>query len=301
MNRKAKAKKDKAERNATASVQLHPFNNLEDWIGADFSNPPETKEWQVAFQKRIDDTFGVERGIVLAWSGDKRYWDGFYTDWFVNGLPKEASFEKRPILLWKSVPINDLDYFDIFPPRWLLLERHSAVQYADSWESASWVSDAKMVGGKKRVRPSSPPPEMFIWWKTIAEHEPSQLIGEPPPCCVRHAEAKSICFGTYRPPSEEDLIAVAGLRDFNKENNAQRPDEPLNANSLNRASRSTEFYYAQAALQKRKVMHDFMSACPEIFLNSSLKDRGMELSAREMDQLVAEACDMDVTENKILL
>ena len=288
MNRKAQAKLNKKPE----ALKPHPFDDIEEWSKVDdFPLAPETPEFVKAFQKQIDDVFGAERGIVLAWSGDKRYWEEFYTDWFSPGSAKPDSLEKKPLVLWHEFAVNDFDYHYIYPPRWVLLERHDRQRYAPTWKDTCYVEDGTFLGKRKQLRPLTPPAEYYTLWAVIGTHEKPFVIGDEPPCCVAAASVNTPCFGKYRPPCDLDLIAVGNLRKFLDKEKAQRPDEAVNAHSLQRASAMTRHYIQQTQRQKAKVMRDFALMNPKIFLGENLEKRGITRSARELEEVINEAFD----------
>lgn len=272
------------------SLALHPLDDVERWLDTDFSAAPETAEWVEAFQKRIDAAFGAERGIVLAWAGDRSCWEEFYSDWTASG--KGKTIEKKPLALWHEFTVNEFDYLYVYPPRWVLLERHHRAQYAPSWAATCYVEDTQFFGGKKQMRPLTPPPEYFTLFVVIGVHEQSVVIGETPPCCQRADAAKSPCFGRYRAPCEIDLQAVGRLKDFLAKEKAQRPDTPINAATLQRASIMTRHYIEQTQRARAKAMRDFALLMPKAFLGENLGNRGITRSPRELEAIINEAFDI---------
>lgn len=281
------------ERATITPPPVHPYNNIADWLDSDFSEPPKNAAWQKKFQQKIDDTFGVKGAIVLAWSGDKRFWvDEFYTNWFQNGQPKLESLEKKPIILWAKIPQGKYDYVYVSPPRWLLLERLHPEQYAPNWKNSCFVTDAAMTSGKKQARPLTPPKEYFVHWRTLGEHEHGTVRGDPPCCArVKQINANACCFGKYRPPYEQDLIAIRKFRDWRNEVNAQRADQPISAKSLQSVSSMTKAYFEEAKRAELRVMREFALSHPEIFIGTAMKDRGLKYSPREVENIIKESCD----------
>lgn len=291
MNRKRQSKLKKAEIAHKAATALHPYDDVTEWFGADFSRPPETEEWVKAFQERIDAAFGVKGAFVLAWSGDRTYWDEFYTDWHSNGAAKDGSLEKKPILLWHTFWVNDLDYIYLYPPRWVILESIHPAQYRPTWETGVWVSDPKMLGGRKQIRTIVPPDAMYQSWRTVAEHDEPLQTGAKPLCCAAANANGLICYGRYRKPNETDLDALRKMRSYMDENGYQRPDEAHDARTKERLRQMTRYYIDQSRRMQRTALRNFAMIDPKLLLNSSLADRGISLSAREIEALAAEAID----------
>jgi hypothetical protein len=292
MNRKRKSKLNKEV------SFLNPYNDPVQWVGSDFSTPPLDAQWQSDFQRKIDSAFGAENALILAWSGQREYWDEFYTDWFGNGAPKEESLEKKPIILFGKYDVNDTDYLYIYPPRWLILERHHPVQYEASWESDAWASDERMTGGKKRIRNLKVPNAFYVHLKTIAEHDEVTTRGERPRCCRYAMEnAKRICYGRYRPPSDEDLEYVRNIRiNMDAAGVSQRNDEKTGEKLLKQAAASTSFYIRQAEQQKSKAIKEYIMSHPRAFLGTMPQDRGITLSAREIEEAVLEGLEQSEQE-----
>lgn len=292
MNRKKKSKEE-----AKAPIHhVHPYDDEMEWIGADFSKAPWTPEEIADFQRRLDSAFGAENAIVLAWSGDKRYWDGFYTDWFSNGLPK-GKLEKKPILLFGQYDVNETDYMFVYPPRWLLLERQHPAQYEDSWESSSWVLDERMIGGKKRIRAEKPPAAFYTHLRTIAEHDDTLLSTDIPHCCELWMAVQKICYGRYRPPSEKDLEFVRQIREnMDREGVSQRNDQVTGEKLLMSASLATKHYMQRAAQQRATELKDFLMQDPYALVADVIKNKGITLSAKEIAECVEIGIDQAQTE-----
>lgn len=279
---------------AISTESLHPYNDIGEWAG-DFSRAPLSDVKIKEFQQKIDQAFGVnpegKSQIVLAWSGDRTFWEPFYTDWYLNGLPIESSLEKQPILLFFRYKVNDYDYLDLYPPRWILLERREPAQYADSWKESSWAEDGRL-GCEKMLRPDDPPKDYYVWYQTLATHDAPTNIGYLPPCCARSRKAQKKCFGKYREPNEADLADLRRFRQWREDNNCQRADEPLTAESLRKISIATRFSIDQAEKRKIKAMREWVMTNPSQFLGSFMKDRDCQLSAREIDESVSDGLEI---------
>ncbi len=286
MNRK-KASKEAIKTEAVKPTYINPYDDEMSWIGADFTAPPWTDAQIADYQKKLDSAFGAENAIVLAWSGDKRYWDEFYTDWFANGLPK-GKLEKKPLLLFAQFDLSPTDYLYITVPRWVLLERYHPAQYEAAWESGSWVEDARHLGGKKRIRAEKPPKAMYGHLRTIAEHDDTISADHAPRCCVNWFENhKRVCYGRYRPPSDIDLAYVRAIREnMDAEGVAQRNDEAIGEKVLMRAAQTTAHYVRSAQLQQAAKTHDFLMQDPRSLVADVIEKKGITLSDKEIRECV---------------
>lgn len=298
MNRK-KAQKEKRELETNIMAQeslaidrkkaekKSPLDNFSDWIGQRWETAPLTAQQVADFQRKLDSAFGAENAIILAWSGDERYWDEFYEDWKRVGnvdFPK-GKLRKKPIALWAELPVNDYDVFCIFPPRFLLVERLDRSQYEEGWEAASWI---EVEGIKRRIRSETPPESMYKVLRTIAEHEQTQLIGEYPPCCRYWNEGfQRICYGKYRPPSDLDLAYVRGIRDnMDRDGVAQRNDTERSKQLIENAAQSTRHYMKTAAMARTRSVNEMILADPMAYVGDVYKNKGMTLSQKEVREAV---------------
>jgi len=296
MNRKANSKFEEARRKALN--ELHPYDIIEQWVGADFTKPPLPQDKIDEFQRKLDSAFGAEGAIILAWSGERKYWDELYTEWHPNGLPKGV-LEKKPILLFAQYNINEDDYLYIIAPRWMLLEKLHPNEYAAGWEDAKWVEDNRVLGGKKQIRADNPPPAFYKVLKTIAEHETPYRTGDIPPCCERwRKELMRICYGKYRPPADEDLAYVRAIREnMDKAGVAQRSDAPRSAKVLQDAAASTQHHIRQAAMARTRQVSEMIALNPQAYLGEVIQKKGITLSQREIDECVQIGLDR-VAENR---
>ena len=296
MNRKktSKVKQETlAQQNAAEALdrqraaELHPYDDLVQWIGQRWETPPWSSDQIARFQDRLDSAFGAKDAIVLAWSGDTRYWDALFADWHPNGLPKGV-LEKKPILLFAQYNINEDDYLYIIAPRWMLLEKLHPNEYAAGWEDAKWVEDNRVLGGKKQIRADNPPPAFYKVLKTIAEHETPYRTGDIPPCCERwRKELMRICYGKYRPPADEDLAYVRAIREnMDKAGVAQRSDAPRSAKVLQDAAASTQHHIRQAAMARTRQVSEMIALNPQAYLGEVIQKKGITLSQREIDECV---------------
>lgn len=284
MNRKRKAKIEQAIVKATNS--LHPLNDPLCWL-TDTPPCPWTDEQIAEYQAKLDSAFGAERAIVLAWSGDKRYWDSFYVDWHFNGEPK-GSPEKKPALLWKEIAVNEHDYVYISVPRFILYERLHGSEMEASWKESSWVADPEVLGGMKRIRTEKAPEAFYHILETIAEHEVPSVSGHKAPCCER-MEPHSICYGKYAPPSDKQLMKARDVRiKMDKDGVAQRNDAPRSEKLMARAAASTQYFYQRAAEQRRSAVQELIMSDPQQFMGDVFKNYGVTMTAPEIDKVLKE-------------
>lgn len=264
--------------------KVHPYDNFEEWIGQRWEKAPWTEAEILDFQRKINSAFGAENALILAWSGDERYWDQFYEDWHPNGLPK-GKLKAKPILLWADIQVNEYDNFVIFPPRFMILERLDRSEYAASWEESSFM---EVEGVKRRIRAETPPPSMYKVLKVIAEHDETYIVGEKPHCCkVWLHEAQKICYGRYRPPAEKDLAYIRGIREnMDKLGVSQRADAPREEKVLMHAAQSTQHYMKSAAVARTRAVSEMIGSDPYPYLVDVIKNKGITLTQREIDECV---------------
>ncbi len=289
MNRKAtsKHKREVAKRVNRLPVYDDPM----EWLRADFTQSPWPQEKIDEFQKRLDSAFGGENAIILAWSGDRKYGDAFYTDWHSNGLPK-GKLERKPVLLFAEEKINEHDYFYLTCPRWLLLEVHHGSELEASWEASSWTDDNAIMGGRKRIRAEKPPQYFYEHLKVIAEHDQVVTLGEMPPCCVRLLQQNRICYGRYREPSDIDVAYVRRIREnMDRAGVSQRNDAARSAKVLQDAALSTKHFMKRAQEQKALHVQNVMLENVGAFFGDILENKGSTMSLKEAREIVKEAFD----------
>lgn len=289
MNRKKASKVKETERKKLHFE--HPYDNVDNWLMGDFERPPWDDTRIKAFQDKLDSAFGAKNAIILAWSGDKRYGDAFYTDWFANGLPK-GKLERKPPLLFAEYKVNETDYVYISCPRWLLLEVSHISQYKDSWEANSWVSDDDFLGGRKRIRAIEPPEFMYSHFKIIAEHDAPLLKNAMPPCCEQMLAQNRICYGRYKEPSDEDIASVRRVRENqDKAGVTQRNDEDRSTKLLQDAAASTRYFIKRAQEQRATQIKDVMLGNSKLFFGDILEKKGSTMSYKEMEKIVRGALE----------
>lgn len=286
MNRK---KTSKIKNAVTQAVNtLHLLDDPLEWMKGDVPCP-WTNEQIIAWQKRLDSAFGAENAFVLAWSYDRHWWDEMYMDtWHFDGTPIGRP-QKIPLLLFKEIAV-DKDTFYISTPRFLILETLHGSQLEASWEEIAWAEDKDFIGGKKRIRTEKPPEKFYRVVKTIARHEQSVVRGAMRPCCQRMWDTgRSICYGKYRPPSDEDLMEFRGRREaLDREGIVQRNDAPRDPKVLALAAASTKHFMKQAAQQRRGAVQDMILANPKQYMGDVFKNYGITMNATEIERTLKE-------------
>lgn len=294
MNRK---KTSKVTQERTKQInRLSVFDDPAQWLGESFTTAPWTDAQIAEYQKKIDSAFGAENAIRLAWSGDERYWDEFAVEW--NSMGVATKFKKVPNLLLLDQPVapGSDDYVRIQVPRWTLLERLHPSELEASWQV--WDDADEYLGGKKQLRKKQPPSEYWHVLATLAEHEQPVITGAPFPCCERMWHGgKLMCFGKYRPPSEADLLKVRAMRTaMDKDGVAQRNDQPRSQKLRARAQALTQHYMNQAKRQRATAVKELIMSDPQSYFRDVIKDRGITLSAKEIDLAVLEG--LNIAEDK---
>lgn len=283
------------------SRTIHPLDDIENW-GQDFTfQPPMSHSIVERWQKRFDDTFGLnKRGkpcFKLVWSGDRKYWHDYFWDWDSYG--KGTKLEQRPLVLWKKVNLPNGDYVDLFPPRWLILSRIEPEQYADNWKRESWVMDAKRgpvtinplngelmrAGQMKQIRPDNPPEDFWQVWEVLGEHDAF--------CCEA---MQGDCYGSYREPKEKDVDNIGlAKRDF--EAGGQSPYEGLSKWSEAEIASFARAYYRQQ-YKDMDASVDITVEHADNFLAPILARTGESYSDREKKTIVKNALDQYHTERQ---
>ncbi len=287
MNRKRESKL-KTEL-AKAVKRLAPYDDPCEWLKGDFQTPPLPPKEIADFQAKINSAFGAENALVLAWSGDRKYGDAFYTDWHINGLPK-GKLERKPVLLFAEEKVNEHDYVYVSCPRWLILEVHHGSELEASWEASSWVEDDSFTGGRKRIRAEKPPQYFYTHLRILAEHDKTLLVNDMPRCCQRMFSQNRICYGRYRLPSDVDVAYVRRIREnMDKAGVAQRNDEKRSEKVLNAAADSTNYFIKRAQQQKALAVQEIMLENYEVFFDDILKDN--KLTPHEIRSALKEGFD----------
>jgi hypothetical protein len=288
MNRKAKSKLVKKVEQAKMLHFANPYDDPLNWLRGDFEKPPWPVEKIAEYQKKLDSAFGGENAIILAWSGDRKYGDAFYTDWYPNGLPK-GKLERKPPLLFAEQKVSETDYFYVSCPRWLLLEVLHVSQYEAGWETASWVDAPEMIGGRKRIRAEKPPLNMYKHILIIAEHDQTQMSHEVPQCCVKMLNQKRICYGRYKEPSEVEISHIRGVRqDQDHRGVVQRNDAATSKKLIEESSLATKHFIKRAQEQQALGVQDMMLANSKAFFGDLLEKTGSTKSFKELEAIVRE-------------
>lgn len=172
------------------------LNDENKWVDAMTLDSPESEEFVESVQQTIDSILGVGRDnksiAKIVWNGDIRFWKEIYIDWDINGKP--TNLIKRPFVLYKSI-FNSHDKFvrDVFVPRYIVLTRLEPEQYVEGWaEQVKFYCPERRM--KVPYRPLTPPKDHYVWFKTIAKHNPY--------CCRKAASFGASCFGQYASPSQ---------------------------------------------------------------------------------------------------
>lgn len=173
----------------------HPLDDPNEWARTPMYRPPSSVDIKKE-QERINKISGVTlKGdpiYTLVWSGDRRYWDQFYTEWDALGRPRKEP-ERWPLVRYKALrDSNGKKIRDVFPPRWLILARIEKPQYEETWKRESWVY-APEIGTYKMIRPDTPPDVFYFWFATIASHSDH--------CCGLRRKESKMCYGRYAPPA----------------------------------------------------------------------------------------------------
>lgn len=296
MNRKKTSKVKAKTEAARQAFRFHPYDDINNWLTSDFQKSPWDEKQTAEFQKKLDSAFGGENAIILAWSGDRRYGDALYTDWYANGLPK-GKLEHKPPLLFAEHKINEHDYLYISVPRFLLLEVLHVSQYEAGWETASWVDDPEMIGGRKRIRPEKPPVNMYKHLQVLAEHDDTMMSHEMPQCCVKMLNQKRICYGRYREPNEKDIAYVRAIRtDQDRRGIVQRNDAPTSKKLIEESSLSAKYFIKRAQEQQALGVKDMMLANSEAFFGDLLQRTGSTKSFKELEAIAKSAMEQQEQE-----
>lgn len=294
-NRKKESKD--AKKALEVSRRQHPYDDMDTWLMNDALQAPWTKEKIADFQRKINSAFGAEDALILAWSGDRTYWDEFYIDWHPTGLPKGAP-EKKPSVLFGCYYVNNYDYVYVSVPRWVIYERQHISQLEESWESSAWVLDKD--GQRRRIRSEKPPKNFYSLFAILAEHDKSILIGGTPPCCEGMWEThQRICYGRYREPSEVDLRSIREIRErMDADGMVQRSDADRTQKLLTRGNMMTQMYIKQCEEQQSRGNEERIMNNIIPYFGRFLEARGSTLSAKEVEQAIHEGVKQSQAERE---
>lgn len=179
----------------TKAAAENYLNNPQAWLREPMFEAPESSDKIASIQREIDSIVGVTRDnesiIKIVWNGDRRYWKSYFSSWDSCGQGKELI--QRPIVCYRrSTDING-QKFDAFPPRWLLITRIEAEQFADNYAETCYVYDPEL-NLKIQIKPTTMPKVMWVWFETVAEHTPF--------CCTEQYRMNEMCYGLYAPPEK---------------------------------------------------------------------------------------------------
>lgn len=220
----------------------HPFDLEKNWTQAGIWQPPE---FDVArYQKKLNDICGVSADgqpvVRLKWAWECKRWRNTHWDEFGNATAGE--WRQRYIAL--TVEIDNDDYVDISPPRWILEERFEPAQYANSWEASRRVHDSAECRRCANIglglieqstscvwRDVHGPAPRDGWYNLlphigiIAEHDHGMQ------CCARKwEESRELCYGRYKLPGERELQRLRraiALRNQDDETNPHAELDPV--------------------------------------------------------------------------
>jgi len=269
MNRKKKAKVDKII--AAEVAKLHVFDDPNNWLLGDFAKPPWPQDKIDAFQKRLNSVFEAENGMVLAWSGDRKYGEVFLNE---KGEP-----EYKPALLFAEHQIEGTqDYVYVSCPRWLIMEAYHVTDA--EWEASAFVVDEH--GAKMQIRPEKQPKCLYRHFKVIADHNGY--------CCERMNAENRVCYGKYREPSDLDIKMVGQTREnMNKAGVYQRNDGQVSTKAMADAEAQTKYFIKRSQQQKAQHIQNVMMENYEVFFDDILKDS--KLSPNEIRGALQEGFD----------
>src|ERR1044071_189901 len=115
----------------------HPFDNERNWTKAGIWKPPEFDT--ATYQKQLNEICGVSVSgqpvVRIKWAWECKRWRNTEWDEFGNAL--DGEWRQRYVAL--TIELEDGDYCDISPPRWVLEERFEPTQYANSWDASRRV------------------------------------------------------------------------------------------------------------------------------------------------------------------
>ena len=198
------------------------------------------------YQKALDRIVGVSISnqpiVRLIWAWDARKWQNFKWDEFGNATEGEWRQKYKAL----TIQIDEDDYVDISPPRWVLEERFEPEQYANSWESSRYVHDpsecrrcANISMGL--IEQSTTCVRRDVWgaaprdgWYNalpnigiIAEHDDG---GE---CCDRlWKESRELCYGRYKVPDDRELSLLRRAIARRNQDNEVNPHAELSEADL---------------------------------------------------------------------
>lgn len=217
-------------------MNLEVYNSPDRWAAAGIYKAPLFDA--PSFQKRIDKICGLSPSghsiVRLIWAWDARRWENTEWDEFGNATAGEWRQKYRAL----TVNIDNNDYVDIAPPRWLLEERYEPVQLESSWEATRYrrevVEDAPLLCRHCHltkwisVEMSDGPlltcvycrgwielrtVQQDVWgelpregWYNMLPNRGMGIVAEHRNnCCKRAREIEEVCWGFYKEPGNLEL------------------------------------------------------------------------------------------------
>ncbi|HEY0050633.1 MAG TPA: hypothetical protein VGB68_15175, partial [Pyrinomonadaceae bacterium] len=104
------------------------------------------------------------------------------------------------------------------------------------------------------------------------------------------------CYGSYRPPAEQDLIALGNIkRDKEKQTAAQSqsPYEALSEETKKRLAASTKNYYADQYKRMQRSAQIYVDNAVE-FTKPLMDAMKVNLSEREIKEIVRSATNQEI-------
>jgi len=173
-----------------------PLDDPREWLRSAAMEAPLATVEVNAVQREMDSIIGTTRNnesiAKLIWNGDVRYWKQYHNAWETETGRPVGNLHKRPQVLYVTIRDKNRKFVrDAFPPRWLLMTRIEPEQYVHGYQNESRFFHPDL---KKYVQllPSEPPPVMYVWHMTIADHHTG--------CCQVAAKNDATCYGFYAHP-----------------------------------------------------------------------------------------------------
>lgn len=260
---------------------VHPLDDPLEWMRAPLMDAPESQERIAKAQKQIDSIIGVTRNnesiAKLVWNGDRNYWFKFFMSWDALGRPN-APLTERPLVRFKALRDSNKKLVrDAFPPRWLLLTRIEPEQYAHAWERESFMA-APEIRGVKQIRPAEPPPVLWVWYATIAEHSGF--------CCASAEKDKKRCYGKYAPPEAAIPLANTIRAGIEAENLKSDPFSKIDGEMIRLMQNENTGYYNE--LKNLEVESEIYLENPMALVGLLPQDMHVDISEAKARETVKE-------------
>jgi len=240
------------------------------------------------FQSRINDRVGLNRDgrpiIRLVWGQDveQHVFGELMPRYWTRRLKRQTGFT------WWTVP------------RWMFERRIEPEQFTDAWnatryslhdptegagqrcEDCNSSAEPVIIGGKLycrtcggskivggRVIDKGPPPkEYYEFFEVAAEHEGyTDQLSAWPACCARQFYTdRSRCWGTYRSPSDYDLVIIERAVQLMNADKHRDPYTPLTVEQLRQAELASNMQIerSQELFEnlEREILADFLKTYP---------------------------------------